>query len=58
MGEWLEQSGKRDWLTSPLRWAPMGEGKRGLSSRDIRQAVEASSVPYKDRLYRAFSGAR
>lgn len=43
IGEWLQHSGKRDRVIIATKVGkPMGEGRQGLSSRYIRQAVEDS----------------
>ena len=43
IGKWLKQSGKRNRVVLATKVGkPMGEGKSGLSSAYIREAVEAS----------------
>lgn len=43
IGNWLKKNGKRDQVIIATKVGkPMGEGKEGLSSRYIRQAVEDS----------------
>jgi aryl-alcohol dehydrogenase-like predicted oxidoreductase len=43
IGKWLKQSGKRQRIVLATKVGkPMGEGKKGLSARYIREAVEAS----------------
>lgn len=43
IGQWLKKSGKREQIVLATKVGkPMGEGKKGLSPRYIKQAVEAS----------------